>query len=87
LGRPMPNDFFALHKREPTAATSTIRIVAHTHLIAHLEFRDELAGLVRTIALTSSPPKRAALWMEIPGEAQSRAGSCQRRPYRRALSR
>ena len=38
-------------------------------------------------ALTSSPPKRCALWMEIPGEAQSRDGSCQRRSYRRTLSR
>lgn len=37
--------------------------------------------------LTSSPPKRFALWMEILGEAQSRDGSCQRSLYKHSLSR
>ncbi len=39
------------------------------------------------VKLTSSPPKRCALWMEIPGEVQLRDGSCQRRLYKPSLSR
>ena len=37
--------------------------------------------------LTSSPPKRCALWTEIPGEAQSRDSSCQRRLNKPSLGR